>query len=270
MGRDFLKEIVVHKKEEVALAKQRIPESQLISHQPLSKGKRPFIEKLREPGPSGINIIAEIKRASPSKGPIRLDLDPALYAAAYEEGGAAAISVLTDRHYFKGSPEDLKTARESTSLPVLRKDFLISSYQIYESLVLGTDAVLLIVRILSKAQLRDYLALCNELKLDALVEINSEKEAEIANWAGATLIGINNRNLNSFETDIQTAIRLKSLLEPNQVPVAASGISSRDDIENNKTSGITNFLIGESLVRAENTCNFLRDLNHLPPVERMV
>ncbi|MBU4286648.1 MAG: indole-3-glycerol phosphate synthase TrpC, partial [Proteobacteria bacterium] len=159
MGKDFLEVIVKHKKEEIAEAKKLIPESQLCKDAFASIKRRPFLKKLEKPGPSGVNIIAEIKRASPSKGAIRLDLNPAAYAQEYEKGGAAAISVLTDQPHFKGSFDDLKKARESSTLPVLRKDFLISSYQIYESSAIGADAVLLIARILSREQLRDYLKL---------------------------------------------------------------------------------------------------------------
>jgi len=260
MGKDFLEAIVKHKKEEIAEAKKLITESQLRKDAFTSIKRRPFIEKLEKPGPSGVNIIAEIKRASPSKGDICPDLNPAAYAQEYEKGGAAAISVLTDQSYFKGSSDDLKKARESSTLPVLRKDFLISSYQIYESSAMGADAVLLIARILSQEQLHDYLELCNELKLDALVEIHSEKDLEAATQAKARLIGINNRNLSSFETNIDTAIKLVSLLEPYQIAVAASGIKNRGDIIKNQQAGIWNFLIGESLVRAENRQAFLRSL----------
>ena len=260
MEKNFLEEIVKHKKEEIAEAKKLIPMSQLCKDAFTSIKKRPFIKKLEKPGLSGVNIIAEIKRASPSKGDICLNLNPAAHAREYEKGGAAAISVLTDRPYFKGSFDDLKKARNASTLPVLRKDFLISSYQIYESSVMEADAVLLIARILSQEQLRDYLELCNELKLDALVEIHSEKDLEAATQAKARLIGINNRNLSSFETNIGTAIKLVSLLEPYQIAVAASGIQNRDDIVKNKQAGIWNFLVGESLVRAENCQAFLRSI----------
>ena len=260
MGKDFLEIIVKHKKEEIVAAKKLIPESKLCNDAFTSMKRRPFLKKLEKPGTSGVNIIAEIKRASPSKGAICPDLNPAAYAQEYEKGGAAAISVLTDQHHFKGSFDDLKKVRESSTLPVLRKDFLISSYQIYESSVLGADAVLLIVRILSREQLRDYLKLCDELKVDALVEIHSEKDLESATLARARLIGINNRNLSSFETNIDTAIKLVSLLEPYQIAVAASGIQNRDDIVKNQRAGIWNFLIGESLVRAKNCQAFLKSL----------
>ncbi len=210
-----------------------------------------------------MNIIAEIKRASPSKGLICPDLNPAVYASEYEKGGAAALSVLTELQYFKGSFEDLKTARESVNLPVLRKDFLISSYQIYESAVLGADAVLLIVRILSQEQLQDYLSLAKELDLDVLVEVHSEKEIEAAARAEAKLVGINNRNLKSFETDIENAIRMVSLLESYQIAVAESGIKTSEDIKKLHDAGIWNFLIGESLVRAANPKESLLSLSKL-------
>lgn len=258
MKTDFLSRIVEHKQEEVRTAKASIPENRLIQDAlSVSRTPRPFMGNLERPG---INIIAEIKRASPSKGLICPDLNPAKYASEYEKGGAAALSVLTDTPYFQGSFEDLKIARAAVSLPVLRKDFLISSYQIYESLILGADAVLLIVRILSPEQLRDYLNLCKELKLDALVEVHSEQEIETAIFAGAELVGINNRNLGSFETDIENAVRMVSLLNPDQIPVAESGIKNRQDIERLQQAGIRNFLIGESLVRASDPQTFLKSL----------
>jgi indole-3-glycerol phosphate synthase len=270
MKKDFLQIIVEDKKQEIAAAKHRLPERLLREKARVPQKKRPFLQKLAQPGPSGANIIAEIKRASPSKGIICPDLNPVTYAVEYERGGAAALSVLTDQPHFKGSIQDLKSARQSTSLPVLRKDFLISSYQIFESAVMGADALLLIARILDPKQLKGYLDLCKDLHMDALVEIHSEKDIETATRAGAKLIGINNRNLRSFETDIHTSIRMKSLLEPDQVAVAASGIRSRKDIEKLKDSGIWNFLIGESLVRADNPGAFLKSLlgKNLPEISQ--
>ena len=256
---DFLTKIVEHKKSEIEERRKLLPEC-LLRDEAIRVRKRPFMKKLSEPGPSGINIIAEIKRASPSKGFLRPDLDPAKYAAEYEKGGAAAISVLTDRDYFKGNSDDLIRARKASSLPVLRKDFIISSYQIYETSAMGADALLLIARILSKQQIKDYLALCNELAMDALVEVHSEKDLETASDAGARLIGINNRNLSSFETDPKNAMRIAGLLEPGQIAVAASGITGRRDIEKNLSSGIFNFLIGESLVTSDNPSEFIKSL----------
>lgn len=260
MAKDILSKIVEDKKQEIEAARKNMPEKQLIEQALMPRKKRPFLKSLERPGPSGVNIIAEIKRASPSKGVLCSDLNPVTYASQYEQGGAAALSVLTDKPYFNGSVEDLKSARKTTKLPVLRKDFLISSYQLYESAVMGADAVLLITRILVQEQLKEYLNICNELKMDALVEIHSEKDIESANQAGARLIAINNRNLQSFETNIETAMRLKQMLEPHQIAVAASGIQTREDIKKNQKFGIWNFLIGESLVRAKNPVNFLKSL----------
>ncbi|MDI6687388.1 MAG: indole-3-glycerol phosphate synthase TrpC [Desulfobacterales bacterium] len=260
MNKDFLTKIIADKKEEIAAAKRGLPESVVRDKAATPQKRRMFLKKLEEPGPSGINIIAEIKRASPSKGEICPDVNPAIYASEYERGGAAALSVLTDTSYFKGSIKDFKTARQAVTIPVLRKDFLISTYQIYESAMIGADAVLLIARILSPNQLKDYLNLCNEFKMDALVEIYSEKDMEVAILAGARLIGINNRDLSTFKTDINTTINLASLLNPDQVAVAASGINTREDIEKIQKAGIWNFLIGESLMRASNSRAFLMNL----------
>jgi indole-3-glycerol phosphate synthase len=260
MKRDFLKIIVEDNQKEIAAAKKRLPEKEIRELALLPKNKRPFFNRLESKENSGVNIIAEIKRASPSKGILSPHLNPYTYAKEYELGGAAALSVLTDRSYFMGSAEDLQQARNATTLPVLRKDFLLSSYQLFESSVMGADAVLLIVRILSTSQLKDYLAICKELQMDALVEVHSEQDLESASIAKARLIGINNRNLSSFDTDIETTIRMASLLEPYQVAVAASGIRCRQDIAKIMASGIWNFLIGESIVTAKNPKNFLKSL----------
>ena len=256
---EFLAKIVEHKKIEIEERRKLVSES-LLRDKAIKFKRRPFIKKLSEPGPSGINIIAEIKRASPSKGFLCPDLDPTEYAEEYEKGGAAAISVLTDKSFFMAKPDDLIRAREASSLPVLRKDFIISSYQIYETSAIGADAVLLIVRILSEYQLKDYIALSNQLKLETLVEVNSEKDLEIATNSGARLIGINNRNLSSFETDTENAVRISGLLEPGQIAVAASGIKDRIDIEKNLSYGIFNFLIGESIVTSGNPAGFIKSL----------
>jgi indole-3-glycerol phosphate synthase len=259
---DIREKIVEQKKMAVSASEKKISEARLRADAFALAGrtKRPFFQTLANPGCFGANIIAEIKRASPSKGPIRLDLDPVALARAYENGGAAALSVLTDTPFFKGSLVDLKIARAATSIPVLRKEFIISTYQLYETVVSEADAVLLIVRILEKSQLKDYLQLCKELRLDALVEIYSEKELADACWAGARLIGINNRNLRSFETSTDNAINLGAKLNPEQVAVAASGIQNREDILEATSAGIRNFLIGESLVRAEKPDLFLKTL----------
>jgi indole-3-glycerol phosphate synthase len=260
MAADILNQIVIYKKQEIKAARDRRPEASLREEIARIPEKRSFIRRLSNRDSQGVNIIAEIKRASPSRGPIRPDLDPAVYAREYERGGAAALSVLTDRHFFKGSAEDLETARRETALPVLRKDFIVSAYQIYETAAIGADAMLLIAAILSQQQLQEYLALCRELNLDALVEIHTEAEYRRATLAGANLIGINNRNLKTFRTDIGTCISLASQLSDGQVGVAESGIRTPADIDAVRRAGIGNFLIGESLVRAHDPCLFLQSL----------
>ncbi len=258
MSKDFLSIIVDNKKKEVETAEKSVSLEQIKKEALSKKDKRPFFESLKVK--DTINVIAEIKRASPSKGDIAIDLDPYELALKYEKGGAACLSVLTDTKYFKGSFQDFNQARKASQLPMLRKDFLVSAYQVYESAVLGADAVLLIARILTGDQMKDLLNLSLDLGMDALVEIHSEKDLEIANHADARLIGINNRNLSSFETNLGTATTLVELLDENQIPVAASGISKREDITQNLKSGINNFLIGESLAKSDNTVAFLKSL----------
>jgi indole-3-glycerol phosphate synthase len=261
MESDFLDKILQRKREEVERARSAIPEARMREMAEEKRERRPFFDRLATPGPYGTNIISEIKRGSPSKGVIRADLDPAAYARMYEAGGAAALSVLTDREHFMGDPEDLRRARAATSLPALRKDFLISFYQIYEAAAMGADAALLIVRALPRDFLKDCIELCHAVQLDALVEVHSEAELDDASWAGARLIGINNRDLQTFRTDLNTSIRIARHLAPGQAAVAESGVKGRADIEMlQREAGIHSFLIGESLVRAENPEKFLREL----------
>ncbi len=267
MTSNILDAIVEQKHREIAALLRKTPEGKLRQQALRSREHRPFLERLKQPGKSGINIIAEIKRASPSKGMLCPDLNPVALAKSYESGGAACLSVLTDRQFFQGSPEDLQSARAATQLPVLRKDFLIAACQIYESCLLGADAVLLIARILSADQLNELLDLCNMLGMDALVEVHSESDVASATRSGAKLIGINNRNLQTFHTDIATSTQLVSLLAPDQIPVAASGIQNRQDIERLLESGIFNFLIGESLVRSKDPAAFLTSLTKASQVD---
>ncbi len=220
-----------------------------------ANGNSPFPGKIPGGAPAStgppIRIIAEIKRASPSKGPLRPDLDPADLARAYVRGGAAALSVLTDGPFFGGSLDDLIAARNAVPVPVLRKDFLVSDYQIYEARAAGADAVLLIVRAVSPAFLRDALTLCEALRLAALVEVHDEAELETALDCGAQIMGVNNRNLKTFETSLETSLRLRSLIPEDRLMVAESGLRDRSDIQRLVSVGIGNFLIGESLVRAD-------------------
>ncbi|MFP4533970.1 MAG: indole-3-glycerol phosphate synthase TrpC [Desulfobacterales bacterium] len=260
MHEDFLKKVFEQKKADIQAAKRARTEESLRREAEAREDQRPFIERLTSGDTGDVHIIAEVKRASPSKGDIRSDLDAALLAGSYERGGAAAVSVLTESRWFKGSIADLQAARAALSLPVLRKDFIFEPYQIYESAVIGADAVLLIVAMLEPAQLEEYLALCESIGLDALVEVHSPADLETVMGSKARLIGINNRNLRTLETDIQIAINTAERLAPGQIPVAASGIRTRGDIEKNLACGICNFLIGEHLVRADDPEAFLHEL----------
>jgi indole-3-glycerol phosphate synthase len=260
MSNDFLTRIVEHKKKEIEDARKRVSEADLRKRAEKRDACRPFYHTLAAMKGDTVSIIAEIKRASPSKGDIRADLDPSTLAAAYEKGGAACLSVLTDRAFFKGGFSDFEAARKACNLPMLRKDFLISDYQVFESAVLGADAVLLIARILTTETMKRLYDLTTDLGMDVLVEIHTDEDLDSALSVGAKLIGINNRNLSSFDTDISRAVRLARGLDRDQIPVAASGISSRADIEKNLSAGINHFLIGESLVRAGDTVTFMNEL----------
>jgi indole-3-glycerol phosphate synthase len=253
---DFLQKIVAHKQQEIAAASVQTP---LAALEPLARARRDyrgFAAALSIP--HCLRFIAEIKRASPSKGEIAMGLDPARLARTYEAGGAAALSVLTERAFFRGAPADLQAARAATTLPVLRKDFILAPYQVYESAAMGADAILLIVRILTDDELRTLHTLARELGLDVLVEIHTEAEAERANRLGARLVGINNRDLAHFDTDLERARRVAAALHPDTIVVAASGIANLDDIHRTVAAGVTRFLVGESLVRAPDATALLR------------
>jgi len=255
----FLNRIIKQKGQDIARARKTVSEARLEELARQRQDFRPLYGALASES-AGINIIAEIKRASPSKGNIIVDLDTVDAVRQYEKGGAAAVSVLTDATFFKGHLDDLKAARSACGLPVLRKEFIISRYQVYEAAAAGADAILLIVRILSREKLNQLYALCRELGMDALVEIHNSEEARIVAASEVRLVGINNRNLNSFETDIAVAMELVSQLGPGQLPVAASGISGPDDVRRNLSFGIRNFLVGESIVRAEDSARFIEEL----------
>lgn len=258
----FLDQIVEHQRLVVAEARRQRPLAALAALAAGRNDYRGFEAALRRPG---VRVIAEIKRASPSKGALDLTLDPARLARSYEQGGAAAISVLTEEKFFRGSADDLRTARAASSLPVLRKDFILEDYQVYEAAAWGADAILLIVRILDDAQLLELHRLARRLGLDVLVEVHDEADARrVAAMPEITLVGINNRNLASFETDLSAAHRIARLLGPHQHPVAASGISVPDDIARAQAAGLRAFLIGESLVRTPDTVALLRQLVAVP------
>ncbi len=215
------------------------------------KDKRAFIGALRQRilarKPA---VIAEIKKASPSKGLIRADFDPVTIARQYEEAGATCLSVLTDREYFQGANEYLQQARAACTLPVIRKDFMIDRYQIAEAKALGADCVLLIVSALEPRRLRELADYARQLDIDTLVEVHDEAELDIALDAGFDLIGVNNRNLHTFETSLDVTIRLAARLPDGKLLVTESGINTPEDVDAMIARGVNGFLIGEAFMRA--------------------
>jgi indole-3-glycerol phosphate synthase len=204
------------------------------------------------------SVIAEVKCSSPSRGRLIVDFDPLKIAMLYEQNGAAAISVLTDEEYFCGHKDYLTKIRQKVALPVLRKDFIIDPLQIYETRAIGADAVLLIVRVLG-GKLKEYLKLAGKLGLGALVEVHGANEIDLALAAGAQIIGINNRNLDTFVTDINTSRKLRARIPAEKIVVAESGISTEEDIDFLRSAGINSFLIGEALITAPDIGKKLRE-----------
>ncbi|WDP88871.1 MAG: indole-3-glycerol phosphate synthase TrpC [Desulfobacter sp.] len=256
----FLKRVVEIKTEEISHLKSQIPLAAIRHDAEHTNAPPDFSKAMAAGNRENPGIIAEIKKASPSKGDIRPDLDAMEYAEKYTEGGARAISVLTESRYFKGSLADLETACRHTTLPVLRKDFIFTDYQIYEAKRAGASAVLLITTLLSPAQQAEFTAMARELDMEPLVEINSEWEFEQAFSAGARVVGINNRNLATLKTDPGVAKRVAKIFPPEIIAVEASGISGREGIEAGIDTGIYNFLVGESIVRADDPGAFIRKL----------
>ena len=259
----FLKKVLEIKSLEVLKAKSRIPLNTIRREAEDTALKASFLAAMQKSSSDDIGIIAEIKKASPSKGDIKPDLDPVLYAKTYTRAGARAISVLTESQYFKGSLKDLEDVCTHTDLPVLRKDFTISSYQIYEAKKAGASSILLITTILSKDQLKAYINLARELDMEPLVEITSEKEFETAYDCEAKVVDMNNRNLQTLETDLTVSKRIAAILPNDIIPVEASGISSFTDIQKGLSSNIFNFLVGESIVKAKDTESFIKELRNL-------
>jgi len=241
---DILEEIVLTKQEEISAYRKTIPDFQAeIKEIP------PALDFRQALAGSGLAVIAEIKKASPSAGIIVEDFTPVTYAEAYSQGGANAISVLTDQQYFQGSPVFLQQIRATTKLPVLRKDFIISPIQIYEARALGADSFLLITAILSQEELADMLQLGRELGMEALVEVHDEAELTMAIEAGAGIIGVNNRNLHTFEVNLTTAVNLYPLIPTDTVTVAESGIRNPENAHRLRNTGFDAVLVGESLMR---------------------
>ena len=248
---DILTQIVAVKHEEVAAARSRKPLAEVRADAESRVLTRDFLGAMRARIAAGRPaVIAEIKKASPSKGVLRADFEPADIAQSYAEHGAACLSVLTDQQFFQGKVDYLKQARASCHLPVLRKDFVVDAYQVYESRVMGADAVLLIAACLDDAQLRDFEAIALSLDMAVLVEVHDAAELVRALRLKTSLIGVNNRNLKTFEVSLQTTLDLLREAPADRLLVTESGIATRDDVLRLGAAGVNAYLVGEAFMRA--------------------
>ena len=259
---DILVKILDTKAREVAERKQLVSLQQIQSNLEGMAGKtRDFVGTIRERVEAGrVATIAEIKKASPSKGVIRENFDPAQIAHSYEKGGAACLSVLTDVEYFQGDDSYLKQARDACQLPVLRKEFIIDPYQVYESRLIGGDCILLIVAALNDHQLKEFTELAHSLNMAVLVEVHDAEELARALQLNTALIGINNRNLRTFETSLQTTTSLLADIPADRIVVTESGIHTRADVESMLAHDVRAFLIGEAFMRAPQPGDKLAEL----------
>ena len=249
---DILDKIVAVKHQEVAAAQKRKPLDVVRADAESRILTRDFVGAMRAKISAGLPaVIAEVKKASPSKGVLRADFIPADIAQSYAEFGAACLSVLTDVQFFQGGVDYLKQARASCQLPVLRKDFMVDAYQIYESRAMGAEAVLLIAACLDDAQMRDFEAIARGLDMAVLVEVHDQAELERALKLKTPLIGINNRNLKTFEVSLDTTLALRSLVGADRIVVTESGIQTRDDVLRMGAAGVNAFLVGEAFMRAD-------------------
>lgn len=262
----ILDDIVAYKREEVRRARADAPLAALESLAREASPPRGFAAALERKAASGFALIGEIKKASPSKGLIRADFRPAAHARAYAEGGAACLSVLTDGPSFQGAPTHLREARTACALPVLRKDFMIDPYQVVEARAWGADCILLIMACLTDRQAAEIEAAALEFGMDALIETHDEREVERALALRSRLIGVNNRDLKTFESSLTTTARLARLIPGNRVIVAESGIAAHDDLVTLAGCGAKAFLVGESLMRQTDVAAATRAL--LSPGDR--
>lgn len=254
----ILDDIVTHKKEELAETKRRVSFSEIKIKAADGGQTRGFGKALASP--DGVRLIAEVKKASPSKGVIRQDFDPVAIAEQYEESGASCLSVLTERKFFQGDLSYLGMIRKSVKLPLLRKDFIIDEYQIFEARAAGADAILLIAACLEKEQVRDYLGIAGQLGLDVLVESHTWKELDKSLHAGATLVGINNRDLRTFSVSLQTTLDLLKDIPDDRTVVSESGIGTREDVVKLQQAGVDAILVGESLMREKDIGKKVKEL----------
>jgi indole-3-glycerol phosphate synthase len=258
---DILKKILARKQEEVAELRARLPMNDLRRRAADCPPVRGFYRRMRETIETGVSaVIAEIKKASPSRGVIREDFDPAAIARSYAGAGACCLSVLTDRDFFQGHDDYLRAARDTCELPVLRKEFILDPGQVYESRIIGADCILLIVCVLSDAQLRELAAVAAELEMDVLVEVHDREELERALMLRTPLIGINNRDLHTFETSLDTTLDLLADVFPDRTVVTESGIHTREDIARLRRNGVDAFLVGEAFMAAADPGKKLKEL----------
>lgn len=253
-------DILERKRPELAERERRVPLERLVEEAEAMPPVRDFAAALRRPAGAPVRLLAEIKAASPSEGQIRGDFDPKEIAGMFERAGCAAISVLTETNYFGGSDDHLRDARASVSLPTLRKDFTITEYQIWESRVLGADAILLMTQVLDSETLSAFLKRTHALGMTALVEAHSEAELERALATGARVIGINNRDFNTLTTDIATTERLRDRVPRDRILISQSGLNGPDDVERLARIGVDAVQVGTSIMRQDDIAGFLRRL----------
>ena len=254
----ILDEIVAHKKEELAGTKRRTPLADVKAMAADAGPARGFGRILAAEG--GIRLIAEVKKASPSKGVIRQDFDPVAIAKAYEASGASCLSVLTEKKYFQGDLAYLGSIRQTVQLPLLRKDFIVDPYQVVEARAAGADAILLIAACLERRQIEDLLGVAADLGLDVLVESHSARELDRTLLAGATIVGINNRDLMSFTVSLDTTFGLLQDIPDDRTVVSESGIGTRDDVVRLEAAGVDAVLVGESLMREQDIGKKVKEL----------
>lgn len=258
---DILKKIIQRKQQEISDRKQAIAELSLIELAHEASPVRGFVDSMRQTIAAGDPaVIAEIKKASPSKGVIRENFKPAEIAKSYQQGGASCLSVLTDIDFFQGSDDYLKQARAACDLPVIRKDFIVDSYQVYEARAMGADCILLIVAVLSDEQMASLYTLARELGMDVLIEVHDADELQRSLPLGADLVGINNRNLRTFETSLDATLDLLDEIPENRIVVTESGIHSVDHIKLMRDHQVNAFLVGEAFMRAEDPGAELKQL----------
>jgi len=239
------------KRAEVAAAKKALPQSEMQARARAAGSPRHFISAITEKIASGqAAVIAEIKRASPSKGLLRENFQPAEIARSYAAGGAACLSILTDREFFQGSAEHLAEARAACALPALRKDFIFDPYQVHEARAMGADCILLIAACLSVKEMKELEALADTLGMGVLVEVHDGAELDAALELRTPLVGVNNRDLRTFDTRLETTLGLLERLPKNRIPVTESGIRTADDVKRMRTHGVNAFLVGEAFMRA--------------------